>query len=273
MGSVRLACTLYGPEGGDAVVVLHGFPECGKTWRRVAMRLAREGYRVVAPDMRGYGGSERPAGVGAYAVRHLVEDVAGLVRALGLERAHVVGHDWGGVVAWWTAMLRPDVVARLGIVNAPHPVAYARALRTADQLRRSWYVFAFQVPWLAEWALASRSYAAVRRVFADDGIGEDDIEPCVAAIREPGACTAALAYYRAAFRAGVLGSEPAPEVIHLPTLAVWGERDRFLVPSLGEPPREWVDSARVVRLPQATHWAQLDSPADLARELLAHFRA
>jgi pimeloyl-ACP methyl ester carboxylesterase len=272
VGEVRLRCTVLGPERGELVLLLHGFPECGEIWRPVGERLAREGYRVVMPDMRGYGGSDKPGGVEAYGVAHLVADVAGLVRAMGRERAHVVGHDWGGVVAWWAAMLRPDVIDRLGIVNAGHPVAYLAAMRTAAQFRRGWYVYLFQLPWLPEWLLGLRDYEAVRGVFARDGIPLEESAPCVASMRQPGASSAALAYYRAALRGQISGSAPKPRVIERPTLVVWGEKDRFLEPSLAEPPPEWVPGARVVRLPDATHWAPSDAAESVAREMLAHFR-
>ncbi|MGO8999451.1 MAG: alpha/beta fold hydrolase [Polyangiaceae bacterium] len=271
-GQVRLRCAVMGPDRGEVVLLLHGFPECGESWRDVGGRLAREGYRVVMPDMRGYGGSEKPRGVESYAVEHLVGDVVGLVEAMGARRAHVVGHDWGGVVAWWTAMLRPEMIDRLAIVNAAHPVAYLAAMHTAAQLRRGWYVYLFQLPWLPEWVLGLRDYEAVRKVFEEDGIGPEEIDPCVASMRQPGARSAALAYYRAAVRGRISGKEPKARPIHLPTLVVWGEKDRFLVPTLAEPPRELVPRARVVRLPEATHWAQIDAAESVARELLAHFR-
>ncbi len=271
VGEVRLHCALSGPKDGKLVVLLHGFPECAKSWHLVQRLLAGEGYRVVAPDMRGYGGSDKPAGVSAYGVAHLAGDVAGLVRALGAERAHVVGHDWGGVVAWWTAMLRPDVVDHLGIVNAPHPVGYAAAMRTSAQLRRGWYVFLFQLPWLPQLALAANDYAAVRGVFARDGVAGDEVEPCVASLRQPGARSAALAYYRAAVRGTLFGTAPKPTVIERPTLVVWGEHDRFLVPALADPPKRWVPGARVVRLPEATHWAHIDASDAVSKALIEHF--
>jgi len=271
VGEVRLHCALAGPSGGELVILLHGFPECAKSWPAVQRDLAERGYRVVAPDMRGYGGSDKPRGVGAYAVARLVGDVAGLVKALGAERAHVVGHDWGGVVAWWTAMLRPDVVDHLGIVNAPHPVGYAAAMRTAAQLRRGWYVFMFQLPWLPYWALGANDYAAVRSVFSRDGVAADEIDPCVASLRQAGARSAALAYYRAAVRGALFGTAPKPTVIERPTLVVWGEQDRFLVSELADPPPRWVPGARVVRLPDATHWAHIDAADAVARAMAAHF--
>jgi pimeloyl-ACP methyl ester carboxylesterase len=270
-GEVRLRCALAGPSHGPLVVLLHGFPERGSVWRRVQEALARAGYRVAAPDLRGYGGSARPPGVEPYGIAHLVADVAGLVAALGRERAHVVGHDWGGVIAWWTAMLRPDVVDRLGIVNAAHPVGYATALRTFAQVRRSWYVFFFQLPWLPETVLAVRDYSLVRGFFSKDGIAAGDIEPCVDSLKQPGARSAAIAYYRASVRGGFRGATPKPARIDAPTLVVWGDRDRFLVPSLADPPREWVPGVRVVRLPNATHWAPIDAAGDVGERLLEHF--
>jgi epoxide hydrolase 4 len=271
IGEVTLRCAIEGPAAGALVLLLHGFPECAASWHLVQRGLARRGFRVVAPDMRGYGGSSKPAGVSAYAVPRLVADVEGLARALGSRRAHVVGHDWGAVVAWWTAMLRPELVDRLAIVNGPHPVAYAAALRTAAQLRRAWYVFFFQLPWLPEWVLARRNYAAVRDYFRKDGISDDEIEPCVAALRQAGARSAAVNYYRASLRGAVLGTGPKPARIDRPTLVVWGEKDRFLVPALAEPPSAWVPDARVVRLEDASHWAHIDAAGRVVEELARHF--
>ena len=291
-GEVRLRCTISGPGPGlgvalgpgqaaeagrssaeaPLVVLLHGFPECSSSWDGVQRVLAARGYRVVAPDMRGYGGSDKPRGVKAYTIPRLVGDVAGLVRALGATRAHLVGHDWGGVVAWWTAMLEPGVVDHLAIVNAPHPVGYAAALRTWAQLRRAWYVFFFQVPWLPEQLLGWRDFAALRGTFKPDGISERQIAQCIDAMRSPEARSAAVAYYRAGLRGTVFGTQPAFRKIERPTLVLWGERDRFLVPSLAEPPPDWVTDVRTVRLPDATHWAPIDSAARVADELDAHFR-
>jgi pimeloyl-ACP methyl ester carboxylesterase len=272
-GEVHLHCTFWGPPRGELVLLLHGFPECGRTWHHVAPRLAREGYRVVAPDLRGYGASDCPRDVAAYATAHLVADVAGLVRAMGAERAHVVGHDWGGVVAWWAAMLRPDVIDQLVIVNAPHPVAYAAAMRSGAQFRRGWYVYLFQLPWLPEWMLGRRDFEAIRRLFAKDGLTAEESDPCVAALRPAGARSGALAYYRAALRGQIFGARSAPQVIEKTALVLWGEKDHFLVPALAEPPRRWVPRSRVVRFPEATHWSHVDAAESVARETLAHLRA
>lgn len=271
VGEVRLRVALAGPTSGELVVLLHGFPECKETWGGVQGRLAAAGYRTAAPDMRGYAGSGRPSGVEAYAVPHLVGDVAGLIAGLGRKRAHVVGHDWGGVVAWWTAMLRPDVVDRLGIVNAPHPVGYSAALRTAVQLRHSWYVFFFQLPIVPERALRAYDYALLRSAFFPDKIAPEEVDRCVDALRPPGAVEAAIAYYRAEMRGSLKGTAPRPVPIKGPVMVLWGMKDRFLVPSLAQPPAEWVPSAEVVRLPEASHWAPVDAPDVIAQNLERFF--
>jgi pimeloyl-ACP methyl ester carboxylesterase len=267
VGEVRLEVALAGPADGALVVLLHGFPECKETWRTVQLSLAAAGFRVVAPDMRGYAGSGRPSGVEAYGVQHLVGDVAGLIAALGRPRAHVVGHDWGGVVAWWTAMLRPDVVDRLGIVNAPHPVAYAAALRTPTQLRHSWYVFFFQLPVIPEIVLKADDFAFARTPFLGAGIPREEVDRCMDALRPPGAAAAAIAYYRAQVRGSIFGGAPKPVPITLPVMVIWGEKDRFLVPSLAEPPAKWVPNAQVVRLANATHWSPIDAAPEVAQNL------
>ena len=168
---------------------------------------------------------------------------------------------------------RRRFVRRLAIVNAAHPVAYARALRTLPQLRRSWYVLFFQLPWLPEWWLSRRDYARLRGFFRPDGIAEGEIQEYVDAMRAAGGPAATIDYYRAAFRDGITGRAPAPRAVAAETLVVWGEKDRFLEPSLAEPPAEWAPRARVVRLAGATHWAQLDAAEALGAELVGHFAA
>jgi pimeloyl-ACP methyl ester carboxylesterase len=271
VGEVKLQVALAGPPDGPLVLLLHGFPECKETWRNVQEGLARAGFRVAAPDLRGYGGSDRPAGVSSYTVQKLVGDVAGLIKALGRSRAHVVGHDWGGVVAWWTAMLRPEVVDKLGIVNAPHPVAYTLALRVPTQTRHSWYVFFFQLPLLPEWALRADDYALVRSAFVGDAVPSDEIDRCIEALRPPGAIEAAISYYRAEMRGAIFGGAPKPVAIRMPVMVLWGMKDRFLIPSLAQPPAEWVSDAQVVRLPDASHWTPIEAAADVAQSLERFF--
>jgi pimeloyl-ACP methyl ester carboxylesterase len=266
-GEVRLHCAAMGPRDGPLVVLLHGFPECWVTWRNQLPALAAAGFRAVAPDMRGYGGSDKPRGVSAYAMEKLVGDVSGLIAALGRERADVVGHDWGGLVAWHLAMWKPEKVRRLAILNVAHPARMRAALRTLRQLRKSWYVLFFQLPILPERFISPESigrslrYMTVRKGAYD----EADIEAIVTAA---GDRTAPIHYYRAAARHPGPGFRP----VGAETLVIWGERDRFLGPELAAPDPRWVPRARVERIEEASHWVQADAPERVNQLLLGFLR-
>ena len=270
--NVRLRGVEHGPKNGPLVLLLHGFPASWASWRAQIRPLANAGFRVVAPDLRGYGASSRPQNPRAYETANLVADVVGLVHAMGAERAHIAGHDWGGIVAWWTAMLEPHAVERLAILNAPHPVAFAAALRRREQRKRSAYVFFFQVTGLAEWWLSRGDFAWIRAAFRPSAITDDDVNQYVRAIAAPGALTATLNYYRAAFREELLRRTPRARRIDHPTLVLWGDRDRFLGPELASPPPRWVANARVKHFPAAAHWVLADAPDDVSARLVEHFR-
>lgn len=261
---------------GPLVLLLHGFPDCSYTWRHQLPALAAAGFHAIAPDLRGYDGSSRPKGVAAYSTTALSADIAGLVTALGATQADVVAHDWGGGVAWTFAMLHPGLLRRLVILNAPHPVTFRRRLRTLQQAKKSWYIFAFQLPVMPELGLARNDFASLRQVFRTASIRpgaftEDDIERHIDALRPPGALTAAIDYYRAVFRSA--GREPlrARRVDH-PALVLWGDQDRFLGPDLAEPGAEWVPNARVRHVPEAGHWIQHDVPELVSDELVRFLR-
>ena len=269
--------TLHVTELGDGplVLLLHGFPDCGFTWRHQLPALAAAGFHAVAPDMRGYDGSSRPKGVRPYAVRALAGDVAGLVTALGAERADVVAHDWGGGAAWTFAMLHPDRLRRLAILNAPHPVSFQRHLRSLRQLKRSWYMFAFQLPVMPEAGLARNDFASLREVFRTASVRPgaftaEDIERHIAALRPAGALTAALNYYRAAFRSVGATAVRARRVDH-PALVLWGDQDRFLGQELADPGSDWVPNVAVRHVPDAGHWIQHDVPELVNHELVRFF--
>jgi epoxide hydrolase 4 len=262
---------------GPLVVLLHGFPGFWYCWRRQVPALAGAGFRALAPDLRGYNLSARPHGVAAYAVERLAADVAGLVRSAGVESAAVVGHDWGGVIAWHTAMLYPELVRRLVVLNAPHPATFPRELRKPDQLRRSWYAFFFQLPWLPEALLRRRRAAALARLFRTDparpgAFTDEDIERYREAFLRPGAATAAINYYRAAGRRLFLRPPPKYRVIDIPTLLIWGERDRHLGVGCTQGLEPWVPRLRVERLPEASHWVMADEPEQVNRLLVEFLR-
>ena len=274
LGDVRL----HYVEAGDGplVVLLHGFPEFWFGWRSQIPALAEAGFRVVAPDMRGYNLSSRPARVAAYSIDRLAADVRDLIRERGADRAFLVGHDWGAGAAWATATNHAEVVERLAILNAPHPNRMLRGLRQPRQLARSWYMFFFQLPGLPERLLSAAGYSALRRAFDDARPGAftpQDIARYVEAWSQPGAVTAMLNYYRAAFRRASRRGQERIGQVRAPTRIIWGERDRHIGAELAEPDRADVPNLeRVVRLPDASHWVQHDEP-ELVGKLLIEFFA
>jgi pimeloyl-ACP methyl ester carboxylesterase len=256
---------------GPLVLFLHGFPQYWYAWRRQLAAVAAAGFRAVAMDMRGYNLSDKPEGVASYRMEALVGDVAGLVAHLGAERVTLAGHDWGGSVAWAAAMTRPELVERLVVINAPHPAALARELENKNW-RLMWrlaYVGLFQLPWLPEAALRAGGFSAIRRVLREeparrDAFSDEEIECYVAALREPGALTAAINYYRAAVRGGRSGE---PRRIDQPTLLIWGDRDAHLGIELTNDLDDWLGRYRFVRLPGVSHWV-IEEESDLVTELI-----
>jgi pimeloyl-ACP methyl ester carboxylesterase len=274
VNGVRLHCAEAGPAEGPLVILLHGFPEFWYGWRHQIPTLAAAGLHVVAPDMRGYNLSSKPRGVRAYRLDVLCADVKQLIEHFGVERAGVVGHDWGALVAWSFAMAYPERLERLAILNAPHPLRTLAALRTPSQLRKSWYIFFFQLPWLPEALLRAADYAALRRVFATDPLRHDafsaeDIERYVAACAEPGALTGGINYYRASMRNGLARYRASVRRIEAPVLVLWGDRDRYINKQLAEPPAEWVPHAAVEHFPDSSHWVQHDKAEAVSQQLVS----
>jgi pimeloyl-ACP methyl ester carboxylesterase len=273
VGGLRLHCVEAGT--GPLVVLLHGFPEFWYAWRHQIPALADAGYRVVAPDLRGYNTSDKPSRVRDYRPRVLVQDVADLIVALGAGSAAVAGHDWGGGLAWLLAMQHPKRVERLVLLNAPHPVRFLKGLRSPRQLRRSWYILAFQLPWLPERLVAARDFQALRWIFRHQptrpgAFTAQDIDRYVAAAAQPGALRAAINYYRAAFRANPLAQAHGLRRVDIPTLIIWGDQDRSLGRELAEPDRAWVPDVRVERIAEASHWVQADDP-ERVNQLMVDF--
>jgi pimeloyl-ACP methyl ester carboxylesterase len=257
---------------GPLVVLLHGFPEFWYSWRFQIPVLAAAGYRVVAPDMRGYNLSEKPGGVSSYRIEHLVDDVVALIRHLGEKSAVIVGHDWGGVVAWYLPMLRPEAVRGLVVMNAPHPVRFLSVLMTPAQFFRSLYVFFFQLPWIPEALLSCCGYKALDDALSSGPakMSEEDRRLYREAIAQPGALTAALNYYRAAGRRGPMRIQREARRIEVPTLLIWGERDAFLRTSNTEGLEPHVLDLSIERIPSGSHWVQVDS-AERVNELLTGY--
>ncbi|MFO0679116.1 MAG: alpha/beta fold hydrolase [Polyangiaceae bacterium] len=254
--------TLHVVEGGKGkgrplVVFLHGFPEFWWSWRHQMRALVDAGFHVVAPDMRGFNESDAPKSVAAYGMDTLLDDVSAVIRSTGAKKAMIVGHDWGGHVAWNFAMHRPDEVTRLAVLNCAHPVAMMKGLRTLKQLRRSWYMFLFQLPKVPEALFRFRGYEGVRRAF--ETLPREETTPYVDAARRAGGMRGGLAYYRAAFRDVARFRTRKPRPIDVDVLVVWGRHDRFLGPEIAEPPRRFVPNLRMEWLDDAGHWVQHDA--------------
>src|SRR4051794_2871937 len=270
VGDVRL----HYVEAGDGplVVLLHGFPEFWYGWRQQIAPLVQAGLRVVAPDLRGYNLSPKPDGYDAYTADKLAGDIRGLIRELGAESAMVVGHDWGGSVAWSLAMNHPEVVDRLAILNAAHPRKLNEGLRSPRQLLRSWYFFYFQSPRLPERRARRRHWRFFKRFLRDarPPYTEQEIDRYVEAWSQPGAAKAMIDYYRAAVR---LGAKQEMRPLSAPTRVIGGQRHRSPGPKLAEPHSEDVPNLdRVERLPDASHWVHHDE-AERVNELLVDFLA
>jgi pimeloyl-ACP methyl ester carboxylesterase len=273
LGEVQLHYVEAGE--GPLVVLLHGFPEFWYGWRHQIDGLAEAGFRVVAPDMRGYNLSSKPEGVSSYDTDLLAADVRDLILERGASQACVAGHDWGGPAAWGVAMNHPEVVSRLAILNSPHPRRFLRALLDPRQLMRSWYMGVNQLPWLPERLVRADGWKALRAGFENDArpgaFTPEDIERYVEAWSQPGAMTAMLNYYRTFTRTSPLRLPGRIRRVEAPTRVIWGDKDRYLEPSLAEPPRDDVPNLeRVIHLPEASHWLQHDEP-ERVTELLAEF--
>jgi pimeloyl-ACP methyl ester carboxylesterase len=260
---------------GPLVVLLHGFPEFWYSWRYQIPFLAEHGYTGVAPDLRGYNDTDKPRT--GYSVSTLLRDIVGLIKGLGQEKAIIVGHDWGGALAWAFAQRYPQMTERLVVLNAPHPRAFMRELRTAKQLRKSWYIFSFQIPWLPEFILG-RGHAAMigKMLYASavqkSAFPQDVLAHYRDAMSKPGALRAAINYYRAPFRKslGVGGVSKAATTISAPTLLIWGDQDIALGIELTRGLELWVPNLQIRHLPDSGHWVQQEKP-DTVNALLLEF--
>ena len=271
IGDVRLHYVEAGE--GPLIVLLHGFPEFWYGWRLQLQPLAAAGFRVVAPDLRGYNLSSKPDGVAAYDTGQLAADIRGLVQERGAESALLVGHDWGGTVAWATAMSHPEVVDRLAILNAAHPRKLLQGLHHPGQLRKSWYFFFFALPELPESVVHANNWHFFRNFLddADPAYTPEEIDRYVEAWSQPGAATGMINYYRASVRQSPKHAEAQLRPISAPTLVIWGQRDRYLGPELAEPDHDDVPNLdRVERLPDASHWVHHDE-AERVNQLLIDF--
>ncbi|WP_030430626.1 alpha/beta fold hydrolase [Allokutzneria albata] len=257
-----------GPEDGDLVLLLHGWPEFADCWTQEMTALAEAGYRAVAVDQRGYSPGARPTDIADYHVDHLVSDVIGFADALGAQRFHLVAHDWGGIVAWAVAGAHPDRLKTLSVLATPHPRALSKAIaEDEDQSRRVDYVRFFQRPGgVAEQSLLADDAARLRDAYAGK-VPEELVEENVRRLSEPGALTATLNWYRAVGEGLGIPAEPSP----VPTLYVWGSEDVALGPVAAYRTADFVDGPfRFVELTGASHWLPEEAPTEVSALILSH---
>ncbi|UOY03506.1 alpha/beta fold hydrolase [Blastococcus sp. PRF04-17] len=258
-----------GPADGEPVVLLHGFPQDCTAWRHVSPALHQAGLRTLAPDQRGYSPMARPRTRAQYKLREATSDVLALLDAAGLERAHVVGHDWGGVVGWALGAWHPDRVRTLTALSVPHPAAMAKAMVTSDQALRSFYMAVFQLPLLPERLLLSGGGAALRRMLRSGGLPEETVHHYVSRMHEPGALSAALGWYRAL----PFGARDPIGKVRVPTLHVWSSGDAFLGRAATEATERYVDAPyRLEVLDDLPHWIPELAPERVAELVTAHVR-
>jgi len=260
-----------GPKSGIPVVLLHGFPEFHYGWRKQIPALVEAGCRVIVPDQRGYNLSDKPEGVKSYDVYLLVEDIIGLIDALGYEKVNLVGHDWGAIVAWTLANKYPERLHRLTIMNAPHPAVMKKFLqRDLEQFRRSWYILFFQLPWIPESGLRANSWRSLAQSLRGTGkIGSflhEDIEKYKEAWSQPGAMTSMLNWYRAYVQ--YPPQLPEDVRIKVPTLMMWGMKDFALTHRMARPSMDYVDEGNLILFPEVTHWIQHDAAEEVNHYLV-----
>lgn len=274
VNGVRLHVAQSGPTQGKQVLLLHGFPEYWAGWRHQIPALAEAGYRVWAPDQRGYNLSDKPQGIDAYTLDQLAADINGLIEASGQEKVLLVGHDWGAAVAWWTALKYPHKLEKLVILNVPHPVVMSNTLKgNLRQTLKSWYMFFFQLPWLPETLLGANQANGATQMLRGSGkpttFSEEEITEYRQAWLQPGAFTGMINWYRALMRRQP--QVPSSYRITVPTLMIWGVRDVALSREMAQPSIDLCDNGKLVFMEKATHWVQHDEPEAVNRLLLEFF--
>lgn len=273
--SVRLHAMVAGPQDGPVVVLLHGFPEFWYGWHKQIEPLAAAGFRVIVPDQRGYNVSSKPRGVASYALKELVADVIATADQLGQQKIFLAGHDWGAAVAWSAALLHPGRIAKLAILNVPHPSVMRRYVYTRlPQMLRSWYIFSFQIPWLPEGFLSAFNFRAAARALQESSrpgtFSAEDLAQYREAWSQPGALTAMVNWYRAAVRYRIPFRD---RTVLVPTRILWGERDKFLMSEMAHESLRYCANGELFTFAEATHWLQHEEPHKVCEMLIKFFQS
>lgn len=269
---LRFRALVEGPADGDMVLLMHGFPEGSESWARQMHVLAHAGFLAVAPDLRGYGMTDAPENVGDYALEHLVADAKGLIEAFGRTSAHVAGHDWGAIVAWYFAGSHPEMTTTLTVLSVGHPVALAEARHDADQRERSRYVGLFVLPGKAEEVLAADDYQRLRAMYRlgpnPDAIPGRVVDGFVRSLSRPGRLTAGLNYYRANLKTeSEWGMAPLGDITS-PVQLLWGDQDPALGRLQAETTRDHVKGRFHLQVLEGVgHWLQFERPDEVGLAL------
>ncbi len=250
--------------GKKLALCLHGFPELNYSWRHQIPLLVELGYTVWAPNLRGYGGSSKPEGVEAYRLDTLVQDVAALIDASGAEDVTLIAHDWGAIIAWQFAIQKIRPLTRLVIMNVPHPKCAQREMKHWYQLKKSWYIFFFQLPWLPEKLLGRNRAQPVKEAFSKMAVDksrfpDSELQVYADAARRPGALRSMINYYRALLRTKD-ARETGDAMVTIPTLMIWGEEDTAIDIRCTDGTEQWVPDLELHRLPGVSHWVQQEAP-------------
>lgn len=254
------------------MLFLHGFPEFWYSWRHQIPEFAKD-YKVVAVDLRGYNDSDKPQAQSAYVMSEFVEDIRGVISGLGYESCILVGHDWGGAIAWSFAYAYPELVSRLIVMNLPHPAKFAAGLKTSQQMLKSWYIAFFQVPFLPEFLIQLNDYRLIEEAFRGMAIDrsaftDEDIEQYKNAFAKRGALTGTINYYRNL--PTYLSQKKVWGILKIPTLMIWGEEDRYLGKELTYGTEEYVQDLRIRYIPNCSHWVQQEQPM-LVNQMMREF--
>ncbi|PSB11901.1 epoxide hydrolase [Pleurocapsa sp. CCALA 161] len=249
---------------GKLMLMLHGFPEFWYSWRHQIKEFASD-YHTVALDLRGYNDSDKPAEQSAYQMSEFIQDIKGVITGLGYADCILVAHDWGGAIAWNFAYAYPTMVEKLIVLNIPHPAKFAQGLRTPEQLLKSWYILAFQLPFLPEFLLQLNDYQAIKEAFSGMAINktafsEADLNAYRDAAAKPGALRAMVNYYRNVFPL-LFNNEPEWQILAVPTLTIWGEADTALGKELTYGTEAYVSNWQIKYIPHCSHWVQQEQPA------------
>jgi len=273
---ISLHVVQEGVESEEPVIMLHGYPEFWYGWRNQINFLAEKGYRVIVPDQRGFNLSDKPEDVSSYSIDELVKDVIGIIDWLGVDKAYLVGHDWGATVAWRASLQYPERIKRMIVANVPHPAVMAANLNgnNLQQMSKSWYIFYYQLPDLAEklcsknnWEYLVNTLISTSR---EGSFSPEDIEEYKKAWSQPGAISGMLNWYRAFMQ--VKSQKLQSQRVTVPTLLIWGEKDAFLGKEMAEPSIGLCDNGRLEFIEDATHWAQHDQAEKVCHLIDSFFK-